>query len=99
MTTSQRILGNVFRVYLVSITTKNRKTDYPKSVLPTTSIDYLLQLNIASQNPHKEEFIYLDSVENYDDQIKKGPLIKSKNLKKGGELVASHSVTVIQKKS
>ena len=94
MTTSQRILGNVFRVYLVSITTKNRKTDYPKS-----SIDYLLQVTIASQNPHKEEFIYLDSVENYDDQIKKDPLIKSKNLKKGGELVASHSVTVIQKKS
>ena len=43
-----------------------------------------------------EEFIYFDSVENNDDQIKKDPLIKSKSSKRGAVHFAHLSVTVIQ---
>ena len=54
-----------------------------KSILPTKSISDLPQTNSLSQNSHiNVKFINVDSVEKYDDQIKKDQPIKSKSSKK-----------------
>ena len=63
----------------------NNETGCPKSILPTESINDLPQVNSFSQNSHiNVKFINVDSVEKYDDQIKKDQSFKSKNSKKGG---------------
>ena len=63
----------------------NKNTGSNESILPTTLINDLAQGNSFSQNSHDNvKFINVDSVEKYDDQIKRDQPIKSKNSKKGG---------------
>ena len=55
------------------------------SILPTKSINDLIQTNSFSQNSHiNVKFVNVDSVQKYDDQIKKDQLFKNKNSKNGG---------------
>ena len=52
--------------------TNNEDTGCPKSILPTSSINYSPQANSSSQKSHiNVKFTNVDSVEKYDDQIKK----------------------------
>ena len=63
----------------------NNETGCSKSILPTKSVNDLPQANSFSQNSHiNVKIINVDSVEKYDDQIKKDQPFKSKNSKKGG---------------
>ena len=63
----------------------NNETGCSKSILPTKSINDLPQVNSFSQNSHVNvKFVNVDSVEKYDDQIKKDQSFKSKNSKKDG---------------
>ena len=71
----------------------NTETGCSKSILPTKSINNLPQANSFSQNSHiNVKFINVDSVEKYDDQIKKDQSFKSKNSKKGGDITCCVSL-------